>query len=313
MNKFKKYLKLFIFTICICFLLYEFSNIFSEIVGKVQLKISEIFFLLFWGIIFFNTINLRAFLLTKSSAGYAYSYSDWSKLYFESLIVNSVISISGIVYRAIQLKKRDVNYTQFIAISYLLLGSYISISLIFVSLELLFIKKIFSVVYIFLAAILVFIIFFFGPTILENLMKFSFNFKILSRYLELVLKLFEILKKTFSKKKTIAILCLNTIIVHIFEIGIFYFVSTIFLDNANVEIIIILFAVNFIVDRIPFFSEIPGVSEIVLGAIGASLGIIFTDGAIIKLTIRLLNFFSVLFNSGLYFVVSFYDKRKFVD
>jgi uncharacterized membrane protein YbhN (UPF0104 family) len=228
MNNFKKYFKFFFFSICLGFLFYKFNDNFSDISAKIQLRIFEVSFILFYAVIFFNIINLRAFLLIKSSVGYAYSYSDWSKLYFESLIVNSVLTFSGTVYRAIQLKKRDVNYTQFIAISYLLLGSYIAISLIFVSLELLFIKKIFAIVYIFLAAILVFIIFFFGPIILENLMKFSFKFKILSRYLELVLKLFEILKKIFSKKKTITILCLNTIIVHIFEIGIFYFVSTIF-------------------------------------------------------------------------------------
>ena len=135
----------------------------------------------------------------------------------------------------------------------------------------------------------------------------------MGRHVESILKLFEILKKTFSKKKTITILYLNTIIVHIFEIGIFYLVCSIFLDNKNVETIIVLFAVNFIVDRIPFFSEIPGVSEIILGMIGASLGIIFTDGAIIKLTIRFLNYFSILFNSGVYFVVSYYDKNKFVE
>ena len=313
MNKFKKYLKLFIFIICVGFLFYEFSNIFSEIVVKIQLKIPEFFFLLFLTIIFFNIINLRAFLLTKSVAGYAYSYSDWSKLYFESLIVNLVISLSGTVYRAIQLKKRDVNYTKFISICYLLLGSYISISLIFISLELLFIKKIFSVFFIFLAASLFFFIFFFGPTILENLIKFFYKFKILGRYLESALKLFEILKKTFSKKKTIAILCLNTIIVHIFEIVIFYFVSTIFLNNVNIETIIIFFAVNFTIDRIPFFSEIPGIGEIILGTIGLSLGIIFTDGAIIKLTLRFLNYLSILLNSGVYFVISYFDKSKFVE
>ena len=43
MNKFKKYLKLFIFTICISFILYKFSYIFTEILGKVQIKISEFF------------------------------------------------------------------------------------------------------------------------------------------------------------------------------------------------------------------------------------------------------------------------------
>jgi hypothetical protein len=313
MNQFKKYLKLFIFAICLGFLSYKFSASYSDIIAKVQLGTFKFFFIFFFTVIFLNIINFRAFLLIKSSAGYAYSYSDWSKLYFESLIVNSVITFSGTVYRAVQLKKRDVNYTKFIAISYLLLGSYISISLIFVSLELLFIKKILSVVYIFLAAILVLIIFFFGPTILKNSIKFFFKFKILSRYLESALKLFEILKKIFSQKKTITILCLNTIIVHIFEIGIFCLVSAIILDNANLETIIILFAVNFIVDRIPFFSEIPGVSEIVLGMAGVSLGAVFADGAIIKLSLRLLNYLSILLNSGVYFVISYYDKNKFVE
>jgi hypothetical protein len=228
------------------------------------------------------------------------------------LIANSFILLTGTVYRAIQLKKRDVNYTKFIATSYLLFGSYILISLIFVSLELLFIKKTFSVAYIFLVAILVFI-FFFGPTILENLIRLFFKFKILSKYTGSMLKLFEILKKFFSKKKKIIILFLNTIIVHIFEIGIFYLACTIFLDNANVETIIILFAVNFIVDRIPFFSEIPGVSEIFFGTIGVLLGIIFIEGAIIKLSLRFLNYLSILLNSGAYFVISYFDKNKFVE
>jgi hypothetical protein len=43
------------------------------------------------------------------------------------------------------------------------------------------------------------------------------------------------------------------------------------------------------------------------------LGIFFVDGAIIKLALRLLNYFSILLNSGAYFVISYYDKNKFVD
>lgn len=308
-----KYFKLLFFSIFIGFLFYKFNNSYFEITSKLQLRISEIFFILFYVAIFFNIINLRAFLLTKSSVRYAYSYSDWSKLYFESLIVNSIISFSGTVYRAIQLKKRNINYTKFIAITYLLFGSYISISLIFISLELLFINKIFSEIYIILVAMLILIIFFFGPTILENLIKVFFKFKILGKHLESSRKLFEILKKIFSKKKTIIILCLNTIIIHIFEIGLFYLVCTIFLNNINAQTIIILFAASFIIDQIPFFSEIPGAGEIILGLVGVPLGIFFVDGAIIKLSLRLLNYFSILLNSGVYFVISYYDKKKFVD
>ena len=161
MKQFKKYLKLFIFAICSGYIFYKFSNSYFDVLSKVQLKIFEIFLLLFFTIIFFNIINLRAFLLTKFSVGYAYSYSDWSKLYFESMIVNSIIDFSGTVYRAIQLKKRNISYTKFIAISYLIFGSYISISLLFVLIELLFIKKIFFELNLILVVILIFFSFFF--------------------------------------------------------------------------------------------------------------------------------------------------------
>ena len=127
-----------------------------------------------------------------------------------------------------------------------------------------------------------------------------------------VLKLFQTLKKLFLKKKIITILCLNTIIVHIFEIGIFYLMTTIFLDNANAQNTIILFASSFILDRIPFFFDIPSFIEIVLGTIGVLFGFIFIEIAIIKLLLRLFNYFSILLNSGVYFVINYYDKNKFV-
>jgi hypothetical protein len=313
MNNFKKYLKFFFFLICVGFLFYKFNENFSDILGRLQLRIFEISFILFCTVIFLNIINLRAFLLIKSSVGYAYSYSDWSKLYFASLIINLIIPFSGTVYRAIELKKRDINYTKFIAVNYLLVGSYISISLLLASLELLFINKNFSIAYITLAGILILIIFFFSPIILENLIEFFFKFKVLSRYLKSALKLFKILKKTFSKKKIIAILYLNTIIVHIFEIALFYLVCSIFLENLNIQTIIILFAVSFIFDRIPFVAEIPGLSEIILGFLSLSLGFFFVDGAIIKLLLRLLNYISILLNSVAYFVINYFDKNKFVE
>ena len=89
--------------------------------------------------------------------------------------------------------------------------------------------------------------------------------------------------------------------------------STIFLDNANAETIILFFAVSFIIDRIPFFSEIPGASEVLLGSVGVYLGIIFIDGVLIKLSLRMLSYLSILINSGVYFLISYYDKNKFVE
>ena len=90
-------------------------------------------------------------------------------------------------------------------------------------------------------------------------------------------------------------------------------VSTIFLDNINIEIIIIFFAISFIIDRIPFFSEIPGVNEVFLGTAGLLFGIDFIDGVIIKLLFRFLNFISIILNSVVYSVISYFDKNKFVE
>lgn len=313
MDKSKKNFKFFFFLICIGFLFYKFNDNFWSILGKVHLNIFKISFILFFAVIFFNIINLRAFLLIKSSVGYNYSYSDWSKLYFESLLLNSIIGLLGTAYRAIELKKRDVNFTKFIATNYLLLGSYISITLLFISLELFFIKKNFSEVNIILAGILILIIFFFGPTILENLIKFFFKFKILRKFAVPVNKLPEIIKKIFSQKKVIIILFLNTTIVHIFELVLFYLLCNIFFENINAQTIIILFVVSFIFDRIPFFAETPGFTEIIIGFTGVSLGFVFVDGAILKLLLRFSNYFSILLNSGLYYIISYYDKNKFVE
>ena len=74
-----------------------------------------------------------------------------------------------------------------------------------------------------------------------------------------------------------------------------------------------LFAVKFIIDRIPFKDTIPGSSEILFGLIGIPFGFLFIDGVIVNLSIRLLEYFSILFNYVLYFVISYYDKNKFVD
>jgi len=50
-----------------------------------------------------------------------------------------------------------------------------------------------------------------------------------------------------------------------------------------------------------------------LGFLALPLGFLFEDGAIIKLSIRLVNYISILSGGGLYFVLSYFDKNKFVN
>lgn len=205
-----------------------------------------------------------------------------------------------------------MNYTQFLAVSYLLVGSYISITLIFVLLELLLLLKFYSIIYMIIVVSLILTILF-SPIVLEKFIKFFTKLKILDKYLRSLYNLIEVFKNILIKKYLLIKLILNTIIVHTFEIIIFYLVCIFFLDNINLHIVITFFAASYVIDRIPFISEIPGASEIILGTIGVPFGIYFIDGVIIKLSIRFLNYLSILLNGGIYFVLSFIDRNKFVN
>lgn len=310
-----KYFKFFIFLICVGFLYYNFSNANLEIISKKTLKAHEIFFLFSFCVIIFHIISFRAYLFIKSSAGYDYSYRDWSKLYFESALLNSFITFTGTAYRAYQLKKRNLNYTYFVLTSYFLYSSYIIINLILVSLELLFIKNFFFGYYIILALILIFIFFYFSIPILEKLTKFFSKFKIFDTYNKVLAPIHGRLGKFKKKcsKKIMIILCFNTIILHIFEISLFYLLSNFFLNNINLQIVIILFAAQFIINRLPVINTIPILNDIIFGLIGVPLGIYFTDNVLLSLSNRIIDYLSLLFNYGLYFVISYYDKNKFVD
>ena len=133
------------------------------------------------------------------------------------------------------------------------------------------------------------------------------------KYTKSINYLLEILKNTYENKNLLFILFISTIIIHIIELSFFYIICNIFLENVNLQVIIALFAASFIIDRIPFISEIPGVSEIILGTLFLPLGFYFVDGVFIKLTSRVINYISVMFNSVGYFILSFYDKNKFIN
>lgn len=310
MKNYHKYLKLFIFVICLGFITYTlFNNI--EILNDLKQNKAKIFILVFISIAYVNIVIFRSFLFLTGSVKYTYSFLDWSKLYCECILLNVSLPLSGLIYKGIQLKKRSINYTQYIAISYFLMGTYISISMFLVLLETLFIQKVFSFFIISLIGLIIFLIYL-STIILKVLVNYMMKFKRLKKYIKSFDYLIKALNNSYEKKKALSILFLNTIIVHAVEVIMFYMICNFFLDNVNIQVILGLFVASFILDRIPFVSEIPGISEIILGLLFLPLGLYFADGIIIKLTLRIINYISILFNSGVYFVLSFYDKNKFI-
>ena len=311
MKKFKNHLKIFIFISCSVFIFYSLYNN-SEIFDDLYQNKYLFYILVIINVVLVNITSLRGFLFIKASVGYLYSFIDWSKLHFESKLLNHAISFTGIAYKGVQLKKRSINYTKFIAISFFLLGLYISITLILILFALLFLQEIYMISIVALIVLLILIIFF-SPLILKIFLNYLIRLNKIKKYMNNIKNLITILDNIYLKKKTILISVVITVIFCLIEFTIFYLICSIFLDNINISFIIGLFGANFIINRIPFTSSIPGVNEITLGIVFLPFGFFFTEGIVIALSRRILLTLSNLINCGIFFILSFYDKNKFIN
>ena len=298
------YYKNIIIFLCFLILFYQVKNSYSQVIESIKFSSKEILLIFFFSIIFYNLINIRHYFFLKKSIKYFYSYLDWSKLFFESLLLNIIFSFSGTLYRFIELKKRGVKYEDYIPVVYLLFASYVFISLALVIFELIIYQK--NVLAFFLILITFFFIVLFFPAILVFVIKYFFKNINLSRYSKFFIETFNNLKKNFLSKQNLTLLFFSSALLHLCEIFIFYLVFTIFVPTQSLENIFLFFSVNFILDRVPFISNLPGLSEVILGLLGLSMGIIFIDIALVKLTLRFSDYFSIIFNNAFYYICYFF-------
>ena len=61
-------------------------------------------------------MSYRFYFYLKKTLNYAGKFPNWSKLFFQTVVMNFMIGGSGHVVRAIELKKEKINYTEFITV-----------------------------------------------------------------------------------------------------------------------------------------------------------------------------------------------------
>lgn len=309
-NFFFKYILIFS---CIFFLGNEIFKNYFDIIEDLKLKFFLVFLIFCFSIIFQNLTNVRHFFLLKYTLNYSYSFLDWSRLFFYTALLNKVIFFSGYLYRATELKKRGVNYRNYISLVYISFFFGLLVNLILLSIEFTIIDINNLFILIITIIILLASLIYFTPKNIIFLLKFikikKFIFK--KKYANYVFDIFNILKKSFKYNKNIKIFVFFTIIIHLVELLIFYFSGVIFLSSYSFSIILALFAASIILSRIPFIYNITGLCEIILGVIGVSMGAFFIDAALIQLLIRINIYLSVILNTGIFFIIPSFDKKNF--
>jgi hypothetical protein len=311
---YKFYIKFILFIIF-------FSILFIEVIKNKNLIIkiindNKIFFtyILFLQLFYHLILNYRAYVLYNKFSKKIISFSFWSKTFFKSLIFNISLNLTGTIYRALTLKKIGMKYEVFLAILYVLFFSYFITNFLCIVLELFFFTDItfyFKLIYL-LAYLILTYFFFYSPKILNFFLK---KFTLLKNYLKIIITINNFIISFNKKELLISKNFINifgfSLILHLLEISIFIISYNIFFPKFSVEIILLLFAISFLLDRIPFLTNIVGSSEVLFGFFSTFLGLLFYEGMLIKFLIRLTGMFAI-FISYIFFKYRFEKFRKII-
>ncbi len=257
----------------------------------------SMFITLFFSQLIYKTLTLTTDIKISSR--------NWLYIFLNSQFLDT-IPFAGFLYKALRLKKFNLEYKYF-------LYSYLFIFICWVILYLFFFcidSNILSIVYKDIKYFYLSIIFLslsVGCFFLIKFTKYIFDRVNFKQYILLRIKDFIYFLNTNLTKKSTKVFFKFGILIHIFEF-ILYVVIVDFLNiNINIETIFIIFLINSIIDFFPVTPKNIGVSELVSGSVLNLIGFNFTTGVLIKLFVRLS---SIISTTILFFLNNVFINEK---
>ena len=311
----KKILKILIVSICIYFIYKYFienENIYNIIINVNYYK------LLFITIIVAVNIYLYAkllFITLTNLCGIKISKEKWNLIYFNSQFLNS-IPLFGIFYRAISLKKFNLNYDKFFGIYILISWFFIFLSLLIFSIETYFIFndiKFFKInlYVIFFISSLFFLV---SPILLLILLKQIIKKKKFgsNNFIYRLEKIIDLFLSSISNKAFLKNFLLVFALIHIFEFLALYQLVDSLNKNIGFQNSFLLFMGNILIDSFNIIPQNLVVSEIGLGLLTNQMNFNFELGVLIKIYYRFLIFFASIFIAIIYniFILTKYKNQK---
>tara|TARA_Y100000590_G_scaffold152537_1_gene175130 strand:+ start:4187 stop:5158 length:972 start_codon:yes stop_codon:yes gene_type:complete len=290
-----RYILIFISLIFIYFFFRENERIVSIIKNADYAKIV---FLIFLSVLFIFTYAYLTLNFLREICGIKIKTKQWHLIYFNSQFLSS-IPFFGILYRAKQLKKYNLNYDKFVGLYITINWFFLFFSLIFFSIEsyvffadakLLNIKL--PVLFLFSAMIIFIVPYISGIIINRLIIKFRLESNFFFSRLQKLIKLFIINIFNFSLLRKFFYIFL---IIHLLE----FIVTTELIKSLESSIdfnktFYIFFGAQ-IIDSLNFLPQNILISEIGIGLLTDRLDYDFELGVLIKLYMRFVIFFSSIF------------------
>jgi hypothetical protein len=300
-NKIFIYINFFCFTTCLIFL---FNNIFQNFneVNKA-LKIEYIIILIIISILNLNIINYRYYYFLRKKTEYSKNYLNWSRLFFRTLVMNFFLN-SGIIFRAIQLKKDGLSYTKFISLNYIIYLLIFIINFFFFTILFYFLTKKKIILLGLFFTLLVINVLMHTKTyyFFENFLKNNFIF--IKGYKKKFIHFFFYCKKYLLLKKPLLIFSFLTLLSFLFEGVAVYLISLNVLSNYNFYTIMQLFFIVFFINKFLFTNNLLGLNELIIGLFSEIIGLVFFQGFLIQLIFRLSIYMGIVFNNVLYYFIN---------
>jgi uncharacterized membrane protein YbhN (UPF0104 family) len=232
-------------------------------------------------------------------------FTYFSRIFFNSQIISTILPHSGLLYRAFHLKKLNLSYTDFVGINYFLAWFYLFYFLIFYSIEILIFGHDFENYK--------YLLFFLGVATSFGIYLIPFIFFLIPRInfkKDIVKKIYEkiryifLIPLEFKKNKFFRFLSIYGLIGHIINFLLIYVVIESTNINLSLNQIIIFFVINSFLDQVPIVPKNFGVSELAFGLVSSNMGLGFETGLFIKLVLRFFSFINLILFSVIYNLIS---------
>ena len=304
------FIKLLIFLFCFYIIL---KNILKEdkaieIISSIDIKYVLIIFILNFLLKLIESNFI--FNIIRISTNSDVKFYQWNKIFFDSQIFSMLLTSSGFFYRAIKLRIFSISFGDVIKIQTFLAWFYMFFCLILYTIEIIIfasdfyvlsyspIPFLFSLISIIFFA--PFFILFFFPK------KIHFAGSLIQWIYDKAWGILSFSKDNLFNKKLLPSLINFGITAHLIQFLMMFILIKSLNLNIDFGLIIIFFVINSFLDQIPITPKNIGVSEVILALVAIQSGLIFSEGLMLKIVLRIINACIIM-------LVAFFLNLKKID
>ncbi len=317
--KYKKFFTILKYTLIVISIIYIYINSkynLKNVINDIEFDLLVMSFLIIIRLILHNALSLRTFFFLKLTSNYKPKLFEWNRLFFSTALINSMPSWgAGHFIRSFEMKMNNYSHTEYIGMYFFIYFWGILINTILMTGTMVFTNQ--QNFYFFSILITLFLISTLSISknlliIGNNVLKFFLTFKFLKE-----LKFLKYFSKKFlemisiSSKILLFEVFINftffTVLTFFLQFYLFFSIFKYIFHFTDLNIILSLFLLNYLLTRIPSVESLIGIKETIFGIFAEQLGFIFIEGVLLSIILRLLNFISLIIN----YAFGFLTVKKF--